>query len=305
MFRTPPRDDRSPTIYRSEEAERRIKQQYRRMVDELGASVSRRWVETPTGVTHMLTAGDTDAPPLVIFHGGNSINPITFRWFLPLADRYQLLAPDTPGQPGFSSQRRLDPNEAEFADWITAVLDELALERAPMVGVSYGAGILLRTATYHPERIERAALIVPAGLGTGPFIPMARELLWPTLRHRVIPSREHLEAAIQPLFTEPVDVVDPAVIDAISAVLDGVKIERRLPPAATAAELADFEASTLVAAASEDVLFPPETVIPRARDVLTNLEVVMHLRGERHIPSPQAIEKVRRYLRTFLEDDTT
>lgn len=289
------------TIYRSDRAERRIKQTYRSMLDDLGRPVERRWVETRHGVTHVLAAGDADAPPLLVFHGGNAINPITLPWVLPLADEHRLLAPDTIGQPGFSDPNRLSPYESAYAEWVADLLDGFGLERTPMLGFSYGAGIILRVAAYAPDRVDRAALVVPAGLGSASLLDFGVELLWPVVRYRIAPSRANLEAAVQPLFTEPVAAVDDRVIDAIAAVMSGTRIDRRMPPAATADELAGYEAPTLVAAATDDILFPPDVVIPRARSVLHNLEVIMRLEGERHIPKPAAVASLRRYLRAFLE----
>lgn len=290
--------------YKSEAAARRIRTCYRALLETVDRPVERRWVETPAGVTHVLEVGPADAPPLVVFHGGNTINPVTLPWFLPLADNYRILAPDTIGQPGFSAPTRLDPTSLDYGRWVASLLDGLEIDSARMLGLSYGAGILLQAAAVAPSRIDRAALIVPSGLSSPPWPALLAEVAVPFLRYRLVPSRTNLLGLLEVLCADPETALDPLAIDAIEAVIRGVRVERKLPKVVTAEELSDFEAPTLVAVASDDVLFPPEQVLPQAKEVISNLEVVMRLADERHIPGPAARETMRRYLRPFFDGES-
>lgn len=297
-----PRPSRGGGIYRSDRGERRIKQQYRDYLDSIDTNLERRWIETDHGVTHLLVTGDESDPPLFVFHGGNLTNPGTLPWFLPLADSYRIYAPDTIGHPGFSAQTRLSPNEDAFARWVEELLDAFDIEQVPMIGPSYGAGIILRVATYAPERIEKAGLLVPAGLGSGSILNLMRGLVWPTYRYRLFPTQNNLDAVIEAMFTESASDLDDHTIKHLGTVLRQVKLERRMPPAATEEELAGFDAPVLVGAATDDILFPADVVLPRSRAVIPNLEVTMRLEDQQHVPGPNARDKVIRYLRTFLED---
>lgn len=292
----------SPTDrrYRDEAAARRVRQQYRSMLELLDRPIERRWVDTAAGVTHVLTAGDEAAEPLVVFHGGNAINPMTLPWLLPLADEYHLIAPDTIGHPGFSAPTRLDPSTDAYGRWAIDVLDALAIDSARMVGLSYGAGIILKTAAVAPTRIERAGLIVPAGFGSTSRLRLLARMAVPLVRYRLIPTRRNLLRAIEPLCHDPETTLDPATLDTLEVLLSGMRPETELPSPVTRSELADFEAPTFVAVATDDLLFPPEVVLPRAHEVISNLEVVMRLEGEAHMPSPEARETMLRYLRPFL-----
>ena len=88
------------TIYRRPEGEAELTRLYDRALQRLGFECTDRHVDTRFGTTHLLCAGPPAAPPLVIFHGGNSVNPFTLAWFAPLADEYRIYAPDTVGHPG-------------------------------------------------------------------------------------------------------------------------------------------------------------------------------------------------------------
>ena len=72
-----------------------------------------RWVRlekltvgTRLGDTHVIALGPEDAPSVVFLPGGNALNPTCLKWFLPLAERHRLYAPDIVGQPGLSAQTR-------------------------------------------------------------------------------------------------------------------------------------------------------------------------------------------------------
>jgi pimeloyl-ACP methyl ester carboxylesterase len=51
---------------------------------------------------------------------------------------------------------------SEIADWLTALLDALAIERAAFVGHSLGALAALDMAAHRPDRVSRIALLGPS-----------------------------------------------------------------------------------------------------------------------------------------------
>jgi pimeloyl-ACP methyl ester carboxylesterase len=72
--------------------------------------------------------------------------------------RFRLHAPDLPGFGG----KPLEPREYAFADEAVAVLDEGGVERAAVVGSSFGGRIALETALLHPERVVVLVLVAAA-----------------------------------------------------------------------------------------------------------------------------------------------
>lgn len=86
------------------------------------------------------------------------------------------------------------------------MLDGLGLGRVPFVGISYGAGIALRTAGYAPERVSGAVLVSPAAVASGPLARMLLEVLVPRLGYRLRPSRERLLRAARAILTEHDDL---------------------------------------------------------------------------------------------------
>lgn len=260
----------------------------------LGPGCETRMVGTRLGGTHVIVAGPEDAPPLVVLQGGNFLNPLCLAWFLPLAGEYRVYAPGIIGQPGRSAQSRPSAKGDGHARWLMDVLDGLGLQRAAFVGISYGAGLVLRLAGLAPGRVARTVLVSPAGVAAGPVWPMVREVALPMLIYRASPNRERLLRAASPILTEP----EEPYVRQLGAVYRHVKLDRELPRAATEEELAGYESPTLLFAAEDDLFFPAEKVIPRAREVIQTLETET-LPG-RHVPSREVFAHVNACAASFL-----
>ncbi|QIN78177.1 alpha/beta hydrolase [Rubrobacter marinus] len=284
------------SIYRTAEGAVRIEALYGEALAALGVGHESRRVGTRSGETHVLVAGPEDAPPAVFLPGGNFLNPTCLRWFLPLARHHRLYAPDIVGQPGRSAQERPSPLGDGHAFWLEDVMDGLGLERAPLVGLSYGAGIAIRTMGAVPERISRAALVSPAGLVRGPVPPMLARVVVPMLLYRLRPTDERLRRATAPLLTEP----DGLAVRQLGAVYRHVRLDAALPRLATEEELEGFGGPVAVFASENDLFFPAPAVLARAREVFPNLAHSECLAGCRHVPSRAALESVCDRIRVLL-----
>lgn len=240
--------------------------------------------------------GPEDAPPAVFLPGGNFLNPTCLCWFLPLARSYRLYAPDIVGQPGRSAQYRPSSRGDGHAFWVEDVLDGLVLVRAPLVSLSYGAGIAIRAMGVVPERISRVALVSPSAIATGPVVRMLLEVAVPMLIYRLRPTDEHLLYAAKPLMTEPEELA----VRQLGAIYRDVRLDTDLPRTATAEELERFAGSVAVFASENDVFFPARLVLARARRIFPNLTHAELLKGCRHIPSRMAFERINERILAFL-----
>jgi pimeloyl-ACP methyl ester carboxylesterase len=287
----------STSIYKHSDVRAAILRYYDEAVAQIDMPIQERTVKTRFGDTHLLVTGPEDAPPLVIFHGGNVVNPVSLRWFAPLLREYRVYAPDTIGHPGKSAETRVSPKDDSYGKWVVDLLDGLGLAKAPMIGPSYGGGILLRTAAFAPERITKAVLLVPASIAHGPLWPMMAGIVGPMLRYKLFPNRSRLAGAVMPMFTE---VPEERLLDLIHQVYVGVTLEPGMPKTVTKAELANFTAPTLLLAAENDVFFPASRVIPRAQAIIPNLVRAEVLQGCCHYPSREVIDRINRSIRDFL-----
>ena len=90
-----------------------------------------------------------------------------------LAQNFRVIVPDMPGY-GRSAKGvdRSDPF-GYLADHIRGMLDELGIDRAHLVGNSYGGSCALRLALDTPQRVDRLVLMGPGGVGTTRGLPTA------------------------------------------------------------------------------------------------------------------------------------
>ena len=283
------------TIYRSAEAQAGIADLYRRAREALPFATSSRMVDTRFGETHLLEAGPPDGQPIVIFGGGNVVGPLTLGWFAPLAQGFRLVSPDTIGQPGLSAGVRVSGSDESLGQWALDVIDAAELQAPAAIGVSYGAGILLRLAELAPERVSRAALVVPSGIVGSPMPAMLRLAASYGL-YRLRPSRARAASVTAMLAHGP---ADDLMVESVERSFGGTKLETEMPRLARPGDLASFRSPVLVVAAEHDPLFPPARVLPAARTLFPNLVSATVLLGSGHIMSPDAAIRLSARLQEF------
>ena len=127
----------------------------------------------------------------------------------------------------------------------------------PLVGLSFGAAIAIRTMGVAPERLTKAALISPAAIATSPFLSMLLEIGPPTLLYRLRPTEERLKRAAMPLFTEPEDPAFGPAVQQLGAALRHLRLDADLPRMATEEELAGFGGRWLCSPLRRTRSFPP------------------------------------------------
>jgi pimeloyl-ACP methyl ester carboxylesterase len=291
----------SGSIYRTPKGEAEIQALYDEALAELGVGKESLTLGTRLGNTHVIAVGDEEAPPAVFLPGGNFLNPTCLKWFLPLAERHRLYAPDIIGQPGRSTQIRPSPKGDGHAFWAEDVLDGLGLRGpVPLVGLSYGAGIALRLMGLAPERVSRVALVSPSAIVAGSMPRMLVEVVAPMLLYRLRPTQKRLLRAAAPLITEPREPTFGPAVRQLGAVYRHLQLDAGLPRTATEEELKVFVGPVAVFAAEEDLFFPARAVLPKAQEIFPDLALAESLAGCRHVPSKADLERINERILTFL-----
>ncbi len=122
---------------------------------------SARRIEAAGVETFVLEAGPVDAPPVVLLHGlgGTSTSFLPTIW--DLSRDHRVFAIDLPGFG--ESGKPLRPLHAMFfARHLVALLDQLGIETAHLVGNSMGGRVALEVALRSPERVRSIALLAPS-----------------------------------------------------------------------------------------------------------------------------------------------
>lgn len=112
--------------------------------------------------------------PVVLLHGGgpgaSGVSNYS-RNIDALAERFHVIVPDMPGYG--RSAKGVDGSDpfGYLADHIRGMLDQLGIDRAHLVGNSYGGACALRLALDTPHRVEKLVLMGPGGVGTTRGLP--------------------------------------------------------------------------------------------------------------------------------------
>jgi pimeloyl-ACP methyl ester carboxylesterase len=129
-------------------------------------------VRLATGVRLHYAQGDARGEAIVFLHGWPDSWFSFSRLFPLLAARYRVYAID---QRGFGESERPQSGYAidELASDVAAFLDAVGLERATIVGHSFGSFVARRVAVAHAARVERLVLI---GSGVSAANQVTREV---------------------------------------------------------------------------------------------------------------------------------
>jgi pimeloyl-ACP methyl ester carboxylesterase len=113
----------------------------------------------------MLFDQDGEGPAVVLLHAGIADRRMWREHLGWLAQRgWRAIAPDLPG----FGEHVPSPDSPAPWDYVLAVLDELAVERAALVGCSFGGAVALRVAVIAPERVRALGLISSPAPGLEP-----------------------------------------------------------------------------------------------------------------------------------------
>lgn len=267
-----------------------------RAADDYGLSAAPDWRDTAWGplVRNAMVAGqeltyvdlgEGDGPPILFVHGlgGNWQN-----WLecLPrAAQERRAIAVDLPGF-GVSPPPDAEVTISAYARVLDALLEELGVEEAVVVGNSMGGFIAAELAIAHPQRVERLVLVSAAGISSTsrsrrPTMTMFRVagvvsskalarsrdvVARPRLRHAILssvirhPSRLRADILLEIMPGSNA----PAFMDSLDALLD-YDFTDRLP---------EIRRPTLMVWGREDMIVPVadadefERLIPDSRKVI-------------------------------------
>jgi pimeloyl-ACP methyl ester carboxylesterase len=111
--------------------------------------------------TSYLDAGPRDGRPVVLLHGLGATNASMLPLVPGLAERYRVIAPDTPGF-GASDAPNWNYSIGRLGRWLHGFLRAVGAQRPALVGNSLGGRIAIEAALEAPERVDRLVLLCPS-----------------------------------------------------------------------------------------------------------------------------------------------
>lgn len=148
--------------------------------------------------------------PVILLHGSGPGVTAYANWRLiipKLAEQRRVIAPD---MVGFGYTERPDGIKYSMEGWVQQtidLMDALGIEKADLVGNSFGGGLALNLAIKHPDRIDRIVLMGSMGISFP--ITDGLDFVW-----GYTPSYENMEKAIRMFAYNHKVIATPDLIEA-------------------------------------------------------------------------------------------
>lgn len=237
--------------------------------------------------------GPRQAPALILLHGFGSSLDTWEPWAKALSAKYRVIRLDLPGFGLTGPDPTGDYSDDRTLAILAALMDQLALPKASLVGNSLGGRFAWEFAARYPQRVSKLVLISPDGFaspgfeyGKVPDVPLMLEAMpW-------VGPRSLIRANLAPAWAQP-DALPDAVLDRYRDMLlaPGVRraiLDRTRETIITdpAARLRSITAPTLLLWGEQDHMIP----VTNAQDYLRfmpNARLV-RLPGMGHVPFEEA-----------------
>lgn len=118
---------------------------------------------------HVRDDGVRDAPAVILIHGFGASLHTWEPWASALNPEFRVVRFDLPGSGLSSPDPTGDYSDDRSVQVLTALMDQLGLGKASLVGNSIGGRVAWTFAARHPERVDKLVLVSPDGFASAGF----------------------------------------------------------------------------------------------------------------------------------------
>ena len=276
------------SLYKSLEHKKAILEIYQEKLDELNVDYRFEEVETEFGITNIVVTGNANNPPLVLVHGSNGCAPIGLEIFPKLAQKYHVFAVDVIAQPNRSSETRPSMKDNSYGKWMNEVMEKMDLTGVTIVGFSFGGLIIWKTLAENEARIKEAFLICPAGIVNGNPLKAIFNVFIPMKRYMWTKKPKFVERFLSALFTER----DEFAVKYLSKVFLNFEMDFSPIPTIKESEAKKITKPLTIIGADDDLMFPGEKLLKRARSIFPSLKKEWLLGDSKHVQRKTDNQKI-------------
>lgn len=278
-----------------------------------------RWAQPPSQFitidgmqVHLRDEGPRDDPlPIVLIHGTSASLHTWEGWAAALRGQRRVIRFDLPGFALTGPNRQNDYSVEAYVRFVTAVVDQLGVQRFVLAGNSLGGQVAWATAVALPQRVARLVLVdasgyAPESASVPPSLPLGfRIARMPALRvltQYTLP-RSIVEKSVRNVYGDP-SKVTPELVDLYRDMTlragNRQALGRRMDQgySGEVAGLKTLAIPTLVLWGGQDRLIPLEFGQRFARDIAGSRLVVFDDLG--HVPHEEDPARTVAVVKTFL-----
>ncbi len=187
--------------------------------DESRAFVEAKYLAAPgnmrmvSGVRlHVRDSGPVRGPAVILIHGFGSSLHTWEDWAEALEPDYRVIRYDMPGAGLSGPDPAGDYTDARSIEVLTALMDQLGIARATLVGNSIGGRLAWKFAALKPERVTKLVLISPDGFAS-PGFEYGRKPKMPAIAGLIkyILPRPLMRMNLAPAYGDPSKLTDATI----------------------------------------------------------------------------------------------
>lgn len=184
--------------YKTQNGQRLIYESYDRLLAGWTVPLEQQQVHTTYGSTHIITAGSSGNPPLLLLHGtGDNAAMMWIYNMKELSQAFYVIAIDNIGGSGKSEPNDKYDRHFDQAKWLDEVLEALKVDSVYIAGVSYGAYLAYHYAIARPDRVEK--IVCMAGSIAGSQIEVMSKMMKAFLPEALFPSEQNARKLLRKL----------------------------------------------------------------------------------------------------------
>ncbi len=256
-------------------------------------------VPTQFGATHLIASGPTGAKPVLLLHGQDSCAISWIDNVAALSQVFRIYALDTPGDIGKSKPTHLPDSREAYASWLLDVLDQLQIEKANLVGLSYGGFLAANFALAFPERVNRIVLLAPGIPNFGPPTLQWANYGMPML---LLPSRFTVRRFINGASMKGYSKDDPVHEQMIVGMMHLRKVSFMRPVFADE-EFKRMSVPVLLLIGDHEIMYEPRKALGCAARLIPGLQAEL-IPDAGHILNSDQAEIVNARILQFLTEDS-
>jgi len=276
------------SLYKSVAVKEKVINLYHKKLKELNIDYNFVKVNTSFGMTNVIKAGEANKPPLVLVHGANGCAPIALEVYPNLTKKYQVFSVDVLGEPNLSNETRLNKKDNSFGKWLNEVINKLAIEEVTLVGFSLGGLVIWKTLLDDESKIKEAFLIASVGIVNGNPLKGLFKIFIPMKRYIKSGNPDLLKKFIDAMFSEQ----DDFAFDFLGLVVKGFNMDFSPIPLIKYKEAKNIKTPITIIGAENDIMFPGQKMIKRAKKIFPSLKKMLFLENSKHVQSREDNDRI-------------
>jgi pimeloyl-ACP methyl ester carboxylesterase len=253
---------------------------------------------TQFGITHIIVSGPISGKPVFLLHGQDSCAISWIYNAAGLSRAFRIFAVDTIGDIGKSKPIHLPNSREDYAKWMLNVFDQLKIEKADLVGISYGGFLTTNFALANPERVNRIVLLSP---GIPNFAPPTLQWANYGMPMMFLPSRFTVRRFINGISMKGYSQGDPVHEQMIVGIMNMRKVSF-MRPVFIEEEFKRMVMPILLMIGDHEIMYEPRKALNNATRLIPGLQAELIPNAKHMLNSDQA-EIINARILQFLRED--